>query len=463
MLGSLRVRLPLIFLAGIVLAGVITTAISIRLFQQFTAEPDPFEAEPRGERDRRALFEGGERGLRQQEPRPEGADVRRQDVGEGDGRPYLPARPAARPLPGTDHGLASVAAGADRLAHREVGHVRVHAARAAPSVPGRGQPDRIVRHHDRCDRRRDAEDRHPPTGQLTDRPAGDRRGLRLARRGAARVVSVAADRAADPAALGCRRRSRERELRRQGAAERAGRARSSELARRRDGAPARHGRADGAELPDVRLARVAHSADSDPRSRRGAARGRDRRSGAQTELTRNGGGGDAAARAAGRRHPRPREARHEPVHGHDGRGRHGGADRAGVRALSRRGSAALDRLPAAARRAAGDHLGRRPRAAGRRQPALERVPRDARRRAHHAGACSAERHRARGGRGHRAGDPRRGARAAVPPVRLERQRRHRPRTCDREGAVDCARRADRPRVRRRRGLAVRAAPARGRA
>ena len=36
MLGSLRVRLPLIFLAGIVLAGVITTAISIQLFQQFT-------------------------------------------------------------------------------------------------------------------------------------------------------------------------------------------------------------------------------------------------------------------------------------------------------------------------------------------------------------------------------------------------------------------------------------------
>src|SRR5690349_19108167 len=35
MLGSLRVRLPLIFLAGIVLAGVVTTAISIRLFQDF--------------------------------------------------------------------------------------------------------------------------------------------------------------------------------------------------------------------------------------------------------------------------------------------------------------------------------------------------------------------------------------------------------------------------------------------
>jgi len=35
---SLRVRLPLVFLAGIVLAGVVTTAISIRLFQQFARD-----------------------------------------------------------------------------------------------------------------------------------------------------------------------------------------------------------------------------------------------------------------------------------------------------------------------------------------------------------------------------------------------------------------------------------------
>jgi signal transduction histidine kinase len=35
-LGSLRVRLPLIFLAGIVLAGVVTAAIAIRLFSSFT-------------------------------------------------------------------------------------------------------------------------------------------------------------------------------------------------------------------------------------------------------------------------------------------------------------------------------------------------------------------------------------------------------------------------------------------
>ena len=35
MLGSLRVRLPLVFLVGILIAGAITTAISVRLFQQF--------------------------------------------------------------------------------------------------------------------------------------------------------------------------------------------------------------------------------------------------------------------------------------------------------------------------------------------------------------------------------------------------------------------------------------------
>jgi signal transduction histidine kinase len=38
MLGSLRVRLPLVFLAGIVLAGVITTLISVRLFQDYSRD-----------------------------------------------------------------------------------------------------------------------------------------------------------------------------------------------------------------------------------------------------------------------------------------------------------------------------------------------------------------------------------------------------------------------------------------
>ncbi|HEY4412072.1 MAG TPA: hypothetical protein VGN06_03665, partial [Gaiellaceae bacterium] len=36
MLGSLRFRLPLLFLAGVVLAGVVATIISIRFFQSYT-------------------------------------------------------------------------------------------------------------------------------------------------------------------------------------------------------------------------------------------------------------------------------------------------------------------------------------------------------------------------------------------------------------------------------------------
>ena len=35
MFRSLRVRLPLVFLAGLVLAGVVTTLIAVRLFQSF--------------------------------------------------------------------------------------------------------------------------------------------------------------------------------------------------------------------------------------------------------------------------------------------------------------------------------------------------------------------------------------------------------------------------------------------
>jgi hypothetical protein len=35
MLGSLRVRLPLVFLAGLILAGLVTTLIAVRLFRDF--------------------------------------------------------------------------------------------------------------------------------------------------------------------------------------------------------------------------------------------------------------------------------------------------------------------------------------------------------------------------------------------------------------------------------------------
>ena len=99
------------------------------------------------------------------------------------------------------------------------------------------------------------------------------------------------------------------------------------------------------------------------------------------QLARDGRGRGAAARAARRRHPRPREARHAPLHGHDRGGRHGAArsTRRSRRSATRRGAASIDYRVRGAR-PAGDRLRRRPRAPGRRQPALERVPGDAGRR-----------------------------------------------------------------------------------
>ena len=84
-----------------------------------------------------------------------------------------------------------------------------------------------------------------------------------------------------------------------------------------------------------------------------------------------------------------------------------------------------DRLQPRGARPAGDHVRRRPRVAGRRQPSLQRVPGDAGRRAHLARARPAERVGARGGRGLGAGHRARGARASLPCVHLGvRPQRH---------------------------------------
>ncbi len=56
MFRSLRVRLPLVFLAGLVLAGVITTLIAVRLFQSLAHDQTLTRAEPRGARRSRALY-----------------------------------------------------------------------------------------------------------------------------------------------------------------------------------------------------------------------------------------------------------------------------------------------------------------------------------------------------------------------------------------------------------------------
>ena len=92
-----------------------------------------------------------------------------------------------------------------------------------------------------------------------------------------------------------------------------------------------------AELPDVRLPRAADAADRDPgpcRGPPGRADHRPRDGGGVAECRRRGGG---AARAARRRRSRPRQARRAPVHGAARGGGHGAPGRAGVRNLRRGG------------------------------------------------------------------------------------------------------------------------------
>ena len=323
MLGSLRVRLPLVFLAGIVLAGVITTAISIRLFQQFTENQTLSklnrEAHGIAELYSKAVNAGyGNKNRDQKAPTFAGKTL---EKATGD-RIYL-LGPRLGLFPGQITGLRPLPqepidwhiGKSVTFEFTPPGQHRRYLAVANPIASSGTTIGAIVVATPKTDIRQQVVSL---IGRLAIAGA-----LGLLVAAAARLVSVATHRAADPAALRCRRRGCERQLRRQGAAERAGRARPPERARRRDGRPARSGRADGAQLPDVRLARAADTAHGDPRSCRGAARRRDRRPGAETQLTRDGRGRDAAAGAAGRRHPRPREARHESVHGDHRRGRHG--------------------------------------------------------------------------------------------------------------------------------------------
>ena len=215
----------------------------------------------------------------------------------------------------------------DQLAVRQIADVPVHAAGRDPQLPGGRKPRRSARRRraDRRDRDREADDRHHEQRPCADRAA---RACRLPwppRCRGACLVPLATDREAGAGALPFGRRGRRWELRGRVADRSPGRDRAPDSAVRRDGATAGRGGGARAQLPDVRLARVAHAADGDPRPCRSARRGPRRGSRVASELARDRRSRGAAARAARRRHPRPRKARRSPLHGDAGGGRHGAA------------------------------------------------------------------------------------------------------------------------------------------
>ena len=323
MLGSLRYRLPALFLLGVVLAGLVATLIAIRFFQSYTRSHaiDELRAESVGIVQ---LYASADRRRRTSRWR-----TSRSAIG-GDQIFYIPIVPGAQLFVGRLQSLPLDTVPRAKLEHEGTTTLDLHVGKHHYLAVARPlQARRPARRRDGRGEARLAA-AQPPGG--ADRAARDRARRRRDRRRPARRLSVAADHEAAARALLRRRRDRRRQLRRRGAAAAGQRRDIAPLgAVRRHGREARRVGAAVTELPDDRLPRAAHAADGDPRPCVGAARGRDRRSGRARGVARRDRRGGAAPRAARRRRARPREARRAPLHRAPGRGGHGAALRPRVR------------------------------------------------------------------------------------------------------------------------------------
>ena len=100
MLQSLRFRLPALFLAGVVLAGIVSAAIAFRLLQSYSEDHSLKELRREAGGLTSLYAQAGHQVERRGRHR---AGVRRRRAREGNGRPHLLRGPA--PLPGETAGL----------------------------------------------------------------------------------------------------------------------------------------------------------------------------------------------------------------------------------------------------------------------------------------------------------------------------------------------------------------------
>ena len=281
MLNSLRFRLPALFLAGIALAGLVTSLIALRLFQDYTRNETLKELRQEASGLAAALRRFGGARSRRGQGRP---DVRGQEARGRDRRPPLLGRPRAFALPRS--GLRP-----DAPRSADVGvdlSERTGSSRSSSSRPGRTAPSSPPR---------------IPCG------SGGERGVTFSYLIVAKPKAELRDDVAHAACRGSRwrssracvvvgglalylsRRITEPVLALSSAMDEVAeghydvevpqvpgrrRDRPPDRALPGDGGSARRGGAARAQLPDVRLARAAHAADRDPRPRRRAARGRRR-------------------------------------------------------------------------------------------------------------------------------------------------------------------------------------------
>ena len=207
MFQSLRFRLSAIFLAAVVLAGLVSSLIAIRLFQDYTQSQTLKELQPRVARDHAVLRGAGrDQHVLGQEPR-EGD--RRQALLHPGVRAQHPAGREGRPAAG-----AGRRGGHRQGARRQDPQLRVHASGPEDALRRRRQAAEARRADLRRDGGRQAEGgaaRGPLHGAA---PARDRlRGRRRAR-GRARRVPLAADHRAGARAHARGRPGRGRALRR---------------------------------------------------------------------------------------------------------------------------------------------------------------------------------------------------------------------------------------------------------
>ena len=279
MFRSLRFRLPAFFLAGVVVAGLVSTAIAVKLFQDYT-------------RDRTYAQ------LHREVARPGGAVRRERGPGRllgaparaGDRRPALPD-----PAAGRSRSRARSCASC-RRASIDIGgrRGRARASSSSSRPPGSdtkylgGRPPGAS-----CDGKR----RSATLVVATPESQLQARWLtligRLALAFAAGLV-VAALLGLVPVPPDHRARARAREGRRRGGGGQLRRRGPGRARRRRDRRPRGPVRPDGraaqgggrarADVPDDRLARAADAADRDPRPRRGAARGDRHRRGSRPRV-----------------------------------------------------------------------------------------------------------------------------------------------------------------------------------
>ena len=251
---SLRVRLPLVFLAGIVARGRGHDGDRGAAVPGLRARPDARELRREAHGHRAALLDASQASYGNRRGRARAADVRGAEPRAGDRRPHLLRR---RPRSSRARSRAAPAAARRRSTGRrgEVADLRVHAAGHGPHVPRGRQSD-----HRSAGRRRSARSssrsRRPSCSSawvVAHRAPRDRaaRSASLVAGGLA-LVPLAADRAAGARAVARGRRGRARQLRRGRAAKRAGRDRPPDRALRRDGRQARRGRGDASATSSCR-------------------------------------------------------------------------------------------------------------------------------------------------------------------------------------------------------------------